>query len=317
MSSELPKTMKAAMISEAGPPDVIHIENVPVPHVSRNHVIIALDYASVGSWDAHQRSGDWGAVKPGTVLGVDGSGTVAAIGEGVDHVRVGERVYSYSYENPNGGYYAEYVSVPGDRVARVPDAVSQEVAGAMPCVALTALSGLEALKVKRGTQVLVFGASGGVGSLAVWLAAVPMEATVTGAAREDAHEYVRRLGALHTIDPKSSEIEGALTRVAPARFDSLLATANGDDLPLLLAHLKNGAPFAFPNGVEPVPSAPGHQAFPYDGEMSRDAFERLNDAIGKHTIPLNVEVFAFDDVVAAHERIDRGHVDGKIVLRIR
>ena len=109
----------------------------------------------------------------------DGSGTIAAVAADVSKFKVGDRVYSYSYGNPPGGFHAEYVSVLADRVAHLPAQLEMPVAGGMPCVALTALAGLEALKVKSGQTVFVFGASGGVGSLAVWLASVA-GATVVG-----------------------------------------------------------------------------------------------------------------------------------------
>src|ERR1700686_3640279 len=128
MTSTLPKMMKAAVIDKAGPPNAIYIKPVPVPHLSRDHVIIALDYASVGIWDTKQRSGAWGALKRGTILGADGSGTVVAISSGVKRLRVGDRVYSYSYGNPQGGFHAEYVSVHADRVERVPKQLNQKVA---------------------------------------------------------------------------------------------------------------------------------------------------------------------------------------------
>src|ERR1700730_4027690 len=149
-ASSFPKMMRAAVIDKAGPPHAIHIRSVPVPRLSRGHVMIALDYASVGSWDAQQRSGAWGRIKRGTILGADGSGTIVAVSANVKRLRVGERVYSYSYGNPHGGFHAEYVSVPADRVERVPKQLDQRVAGAMPCVAVTAHAGLRVLKTKRG-----------------------------------------------------------------------------------------------------------------------------------------------------------------------
>ena len=82
--SELPETMKAAVVEAAGPPKALHIKDVPVPTLSRHHVIIALDYAGLGSWDAAQRSGAWGSVKAGTILGADGSGTIAAVAADVE-----------------------------------------------------------------------------------------------------------------------------------------------------------------------------------------------------------------------------------------
>jgi NADPH:quinone reductase-like Zn-dependent oxidoreductase len=309
--------MKAAVLDGPGPPEAFRIEQVDVPHLTRNHVIIALDYAGVGIWDAQARTGTWSEVKPGTILGVDGSGTVAAVAGGVNGLHVGDRVYSYSYDNPHGGFYAEYVSVPAERAAHVPAHLYQKIAGAIPCVALTAQSGLDELRVTREQTVLVFGASGGVGSLGVWLGSNARGATVVGAARADAHEYVRKLGAAHAVDPHSGEREGVLRRVAPEGFDDALVTANGETLSPFLQHLKPGAPFAFPNGVEPPPKAEGHRGIAYDGAMTRKAFHELNRAIGERAIPLHVEVFALEEVAAAHRRIEQGHVAGKIVLRIR
>jgi NADPH2:quinone reductase len=315
-TSALPETMNAAVVESAGPPTTLHIKNVPVPKLARNHVIIALEYAGLGVWDAAQRSGSYGAVEPGTILGSDGSGTIAAVAADVSKFKVGDRVYSYSYGNPPGGFHAEYVSVLADRVAHLPAQLEMPVAGAVPCVALTALAGLEALKAKSGQTVFVFGASGGVGSLAVWLASVA-GATVVASAQPDAQEYVRSLGAARTINPKSSQRESLMKRIAPEGFDGALVTAAGDTLPAFLAHLKAGKPFAYPNGVEPKPHFSGHSALAFDAEMSHEAFDRLNAAIGSRTIPIRIKVFPLKDVVEAHRRIEHGHVLGKIVLRIR
>ncbi|HMD01420.1 MAG TPA: alcohol dehydrogenase catalytic domain-containing protein, partial [Candidatus Baltobacteraceae bacterium] len=104
MISAIPKTMKAAVLDAAGPPEAMQLRDVPVPHVTHDHVLIALEYAGVGIWDAQQRSGKWGAVKPGTIPGVDGTGTIAAVGSDVTGLRVGDRVYSYSYGQPKGFY---------------------------------------------------------------------------------------------------------------------------------------------------------------------------------------------------------------------
>src|SRR6201996_5222476 len=244
--SSLPEVMKAAVVDKAGPPESIHIAEVPLPALPSNHVLIALEYAGVGIWDAEQRAGSWGSVKPGTILGADGSGTIAAVGSHVTKFHPGDRVYSYSYGNRSGGFYAQYVSVPADRVAPVPAHLQMKIAGAMPCIALTAQSGLETLKAARGQTLLVFGASGGVGSCAVWLAR-EKGTTVIGTARSDAQEYVRTLGAAHTIDPNSTERESVIKRVAKDGFDAALVTANTDALAYFLSHLKPKAPIAFPN----------------------------------------------------------------------
>lgn len=313
--STLPKVMKAAVLDMTGPPEAIHIKEVPVPALAPNHVLIALEYVGVGIWDAEQRSGSWGSVKPGTIMGADGSGTIAAVGSRVTKFHVGDRVYSYSYGNGSGGFYAQYVTVPAERVAPVPANLDMKIAGAMPCIALTAQSGLEALRATRGQTILVFGASGGVGSCAVWLGS-EKGATVVGTARPDAQEYVRSLGAAHAIDPISQERDGVIKRVARNGFDAALVTANSDALAYFFSHLKAKAPIAFPNGVEPKPHCNGHAVSAFDGAMSHEAFEKLNAAIGKRALPLKTQVFSMKDVAAAHHRVEEGHVVGKIVLHI-
>ena len=314
-TATLPKTMHAAVVDAAGGPEAFHTKQVATPTAERDHMIIALEYAGVGSWDAFHRSGAWGKIKPGTVLGVDGSGTIAAVGPGVENFAVGDRVYSYSYKNPTGGYYAEYVSVPADRVARVPGDLKMATAGAMPCVALTALAGLESLHLSKKQTLLVFGASGGVGSMAVWLAHRE-GMTVIGTAQADAQEYVRHLGADHVVDANASQLDAVLNRVAPDGFDGCLVTANSKALPAFISHLKPKAHFAYPNGVEPAPKFPAHAHSTFDGEMSRGAWDRLNGLIGSHSIPLRTEVFSLKEVGDAHRRIEKGHVVGKIVLKI-
>jgi NADPH2:quinone reductase len=304
MTSNLPATMQTAMIDAAGPSEAIQLRSVPIPQLLPGHVIVALDYASVGPWDVKQRSGAWGPIKAGTTLGADGSGTVAAVASDVTRFHVGDRVYSYSYANRQGGFYAEYIGLPADRVEAVPDQLDQKIAGAMPCVALTAHAGLRTLKLQRGQTLLVFGATGGVGSFAVWFAVHDNEVTVIGTARPDAYAYLRALGGTPVDDSSHG-------------FDAILATANGDDLAMFVSRAKPQAPLAYPNGIEPEPKADGHPLLPFDGENMRAAFDGLNRAIGKRTIPLQVEEFPLDRVVDAHRRLEQGHIEGKIVLRIR
>src|SRR5258708_39739268 len=113
----------------------------------------------------------------------------------------------------------------------------RRMGGGMACGALTAQAGLEVLQVKSGQTLSVFGASGGVGSLAVWLAN-GRGATVVGSARPDAQDYVRSLGAAHAMDPNSSERNAILKRVAPEGFDTAMVTASSDALAVFLSHLK-------------------------------------------------------------------------------
>src|SRR5216684_8022880 len=106
----VPRVMRAAAIERFGGPEVLEIHALPVPEIDTREVLIALHTAGVGGWDAEMRGGWWPLGRPRfpLVLGTDGSGTIAKVGSRVRGFKPGERVYSSSFPNPKGGYYAEY-----------------------------------------------------------------------------------------------------------------------------------------------------------------------------------------------------------------
>src|SRR5262249_58561277 len=126
----------------------------------------------------------------------DGSGTIAAVGSRVRRFAPGDAAYAYSFDNPKGGFYAEYVAVAADHVGRPPATLSLKEAGAVPTTGLTALPGVDAvLHVQRGESVVIHGASGGVGSLAVQFAKLRGARVLATASRRDGLAFARRLGA--------------------------------------------------------------------------------------------------------------------------
>src|SRR3989449_3933013 len=123
------------------------------------------------------RDGSWRPWGPNPrfpiVPGTDGAGVVAATGANVRGVRAGDRVWACHYSNPKGGFYAEYVAVDVGSVGRVPEHLTLLEAGAAPTTGLTALQGVDnALHLRRGETILIFGASGGGGDLAGHVAAL-------------------------------------------------------------------------------------------------------------------------------------------------
>ena len=168
----IPKTMKAEVIDRFGPPEeVMHTARIPVPEVGKHDVLIDVRTAGVGVWDPDLCNGELdGGQKFPRVLGEDGSGTVVAAGSGVRRFAIGDRVYAYGFMNPKGGFFAEYTSVPEDEVAKVPDTLSFDEAGALAVDGLTALAGLDIVELKRRQTLMILGASGGVGHIALELA---------------------------------------------------------------------------------------------------------------------------------------------------
>ena len=318
----LPKTMRAAAIDRFGPPEVLTIRELPLPTVETNEVLIALHTAGVGSWDADIRDGWYPEGKPRfpLVLGTDGSGTVAAVGSRIRRFKPGDRVYSYSWNNPKGGFYAEYVAVVADKVGSVPRRLDLRQAGAIATIGLTALQGIDdTLHVKKGETVMIHGASGGVGTLAVQFAKLRGARVFAIASGEDGVALVGRLGAHRAVDGAREDIVTAAHAFAPDGIHALLALAGGDALERCLDALRPGGRCAYPNGVEPEPEKrPGIEIMSYDAAAGVREFERLGRAVedAKLRAPI-AAAYPLEDAAKAHERLAEGHVLGKVVLRIR
>ena len=170
MAPFIPQTMQAAAIDRFGGPEVLQPHVLPVPKPGSKQVLIRLEAAGIGVWDPDVRAGEFEFGKKGfpKILGNDGAGTVVAVGKGVERFGIGDRVYAYGYE---GGFYAQYVVVKEDEAAIVPPNLPTEEAGALGADGVTALVGLEEkLKLRAGESLMIFGASGGIGHLAVQLA---------------------------------------------------------------------------------------------------------------------------------------------------
>jgi NADPH:quinone reductase len=318
----IPKTMRAAAIDRFGGPEVLSIRTLPVPVPDARQVLIAVDTAGVGSWDADMREG-WspsGHTHFPLVLGTDGSGTVVAAGSRIRRLKVGDRVYAYSFDNPKGGFYAEYVAVLAGRAAHIPEGLNLCGAGATPTTGLTALQGVDdALHIKRGESVIIHGAAGGVGTLAVQFAKLRGARLLATASGEDGLALVRRLGADLTVDGRQGDIEAAARSFAPNGVDAVLALAGGPALTRCLDALQRGGRLAYPNGVEPEPrKRHGIEIISYDAAAGVREFQRLGRAVEEAKLQVPIAgVYPLADAAKAHERLAAGHVLGKIVLRVR
>jgi NADPH:quinone reductase-like Zn-dependent oxidoreductase len=318
----IPHTMLAAAIDRFGGPEVLTIHALPLPPVGPREVLIALDTAGVGPWDLKIREGAFLPRKPHfpLVLGVDGAGVVMKVGVRVRRLKIGDWVYSYSWANPKGGFYAEYVVVPADKVGRTPKRLDLEHAGAIATTGLTALQGIDDhLRVQRGEFVIIHGGSGGVGTLAIQFAKLRRAKVLATVSGIDGLELVREMGADLAVDSRHEDVADAARSFAPNGIDAVLALAGGDELEDALGAVRRGGRLAYPNGVEPVPAKRrGIKFIPYDGLSGIGEFERLNKAVtaARLKVPIS-ERFPLAGAAKAHEHLAAGHVLGKTVLRIR
>jgi NADPH2:quinone reductase len=317
-----PATMRAAAIDRNGGPEVLTLHELPTPRPGADEVLIALDSAGVGPWDidVREKLAYWKSGNFPLVLGVDGAGTIAAVGADVRGFKVGDPVYAYAWDNPQGGFYAEYVALPAKEVAHVPPGTTLKDAGGMPVSALTALQGIDdALHIKAGETLIIHGASGAVGSLALQFARLRGARVLATASGEDGVSFVRRLGANAAVDGRHGDIRAAAREFAPGGVDAVLALAGGEALETCIDALRPGGRVAFPSGVRPEPKArPRLAIVKYDALTGTAEYARLNEAIqaAKLEVPIAAE-FPLAEAAAAQQRMAAGHVLGKIVLRIR
>src|ERR1044072_7333931 len=206
------QTMRAVALDKFGGPDTLQIQNLPVPQIEPNEVLIRVEAAGVGAWDPYEREGQFveiTGVKPNFpyVLGTDGAGTIAAVGKDVDRFKEGDRVYAAELANPKGGFYAQYAAVKADNVSLIPGNLSVEQAAVLPTDALSALTGLEKLLgLKGGESVMVFAASGGIGHLALQLAKRLGAKVFAIASGEDGGKLAKKLGADKADDGRSDNV---------------------------------------------------------------------------------------------------------------
>ncbi len=318
----LPENMQALTIDGYGSVEVLNPRTLPVPALAPDEVLIAVHTAGVGPWDVDLRAGKYPSDTDRfpMILGSDGSGTVAAIGAAVRTLHVGQAVYSYSWANPKGGFYAQYAAVVATRVAPIPRNVTIKQAGALAVSGLTAVQGIDdALHIHKGQLLIIHGAQGGVGTIALQLAKLRGARVLATASGADGLALVRRLGADVVVDGRSEDVAAAAKRFAPHGADALLALASGPALDQLSASLRDGGLLAYPSGVKSVPKADGRiKVILYDAVPGVAEFTRLNRALEsiKLDVPIAAE-FALADVRKAHERVAAGHLLGKVVLAVQ
>jgi NADPH:quinone reductase-like Zn-dependent oxidoreductase len=200
--------MKAIVQDRYGPPGVLELQDVAKPAPRDNEVLVRVHAAAVNALDWHYMRGDpyvarvsIGLRRPKVrIRGRDFAGRVEAVGEGVDRFRPGDEVFGEA-----DGAFAEYVSAPDDAVEPKPTNLTLEQAAAVPLAANTALMGLrDVAHVAPGQQVLINGASGGVGTFAVQIAK-SLGAEVTGVCSARNADLVRSIGADHVVDYASED----------------------------------------------------------------------------------------------------------------
>ncbi|HEY6346795.1 MAG TPA: NADP-dependent oxidoreductase [Bryobacteraceae bacterium] len=321
MENKSHQTMRAVAIDEFGGIEKIKPRKLPVPEVATDEILVRVDTAGVGVWDPFEREGGFAkefGMKANFpyVLGTDGAGTVEAVGDEVHNLKRGDRVYGINLMSPKGGFYAEYTAVKANNAAKIPRALSTREAGVLAVDGVTALNGLDKmLGLKAGESILILGASGGIGHLAVQLAKRMKARVLAVASGQDGVEFVKRLGADKVIDGHHEDILKAAREFAPKGLDAALLMAGGKAAEQAIAALREGGRAAYPNGVEDVPQArDGVKVVSYNGEPDPRAFAKLNELIDDGRFEVHIaRTFKLEDAAAAQQAL-KDHYLGKLAL---
>ncbi len=220
--------MKAIVRETYGPPDVLHLEEVPLPTLRDGDVLVRVHAASANAGDWHLLRGTplpfrlvaGLRIPKFKIIGTDVAGHVEAVGRNVTQVRPGDEVFG-ELSRCGFGAYAEFAAAPEKALALKPANLSFEEAATLPTAGCTALQGLRKGRIQRAQRVLLNGASGGVGTFAVQIAkSFGTEVTAVCSTRNV--DMVRSIGADHVIDYTKDDFA-----THGQRYDLILAT-NGD-----------------------------------------------------------------------------------------
>lgn len=315
--------MKAVLYDRFGGPEVLYVGQVPRPEPAPGEVLVRVRAFTVNGGELLARSGRARLITGSTFpqrTGIDFTGEIAALGSGTDHFSVGDRVWGIVGRTPKGSA-AEYVTAPADRVGRVPDGLDLVEAAALP-VGTTAVTALrDKARLRPGERLLVRGAAGGVGNVAVQLGRA-RGAEVTGLARAANLGFVRELGALEAVDHRTVNLADL------GRFDVVLDTV-GTELPAYRALLRPGGRMVTIT-VDPtrIAATVGYLAAStvlhgrgrvraFSGNPRRPLF----DDIARHVTdgalrPAVDTVFPLEETAAAHRALEAGGVRGKFVVQV-
>ncbi|MEH3114850.1 NADP-dependent oxidoreductase [Pedobacter terrae] len=308
--------MKAVRIHEFGGPDVLSIDEIPVPQPASDEVLIKVHATSVNPVDWKIRQGDRKDKFPSKLpltLGWDVSGTVEEVGEKISAFKKGDEVYGRPNPTQNGAY-AEYIVVKANIISIKPTSIGHTEAAAVPLAGLTAWQGLfDHGLLKAGQKVLIHAAAGGVGTYAVQFAKWK-GAYVIGTASANNADFLKRLGADEVIDYKMEDFESVLNDV-----DLVLDTIGKETQLKSLNILKEGGRVVTTLMPEFVAEAKAKKVH-LIGFMAQSIPAQLTE-IGSlidsgKVKPVIDKVLPFTSAKQAQIESEQGHTRGKIVLQV-
>ena len=313
------ETMRAIVQHSFGPPEVLEMEERPLPEPWATEVRVRVEAAGVNPVDWKTRAGLGAAARSGLPLtvGWDVAGVVDAVGPGVTRFAVGDPVFGMPWFPRQAAAYAEFVTAPSRHFARRPDGLSAVEAGGLPLAGLTAWQCLvDIAEVKPGQRVLVHAGAGGVGHLAVQIAKA-RGAHVIATASAAKHDLLAELGVDEPVDYRSRQFEEVLEPV-----DVVYDLIGGDVAVRSLQVLQpDGIMISLPSAAAGAAVEAGRaRGLRTTGmlvEPDGDGLQELAALVDTGAVRVRVaETFPLDRAADAHRLGEQGRTAGKIVLTI-
>lgn len=304
--------MKAVVYKKYGPPNVLKLVDIKKPTPKDDEILVRIHAATVTSGDVRLRASDFpplfwlpariifGLFKPNKkILGHELAGTVEAVGHNVTKFKVGDSVFGTT-TMLNTGSYAEYICLPQEWKNGVveikPKNLSFQEAAALPVGAMTAMYLLEKAHLKKGQKVLVYGASGSVGSYAVQI--INQQAsTVTAVCSGKNFDMVKSLGAEIVIDYKKDDYSES-----EEQFDIVFDAVGKTTQSKAKKVLKNGGAFVSVNMMT---------------KETKNHLTLIKELAEKEQLkPFIDKYFDLEEIVNAHEYVDQGRKRGNVVIEV-
>lgn len=311
--------MKAAYYDEFGGPKGVKTGELDLAELKEGEVLVKIKAAGVNPVDAVITKGYYKDMMPHSfpiIPGWDLAGAIEKRGHAARRFEEGDEVYAYARRpEVKWGTFAEYIVIPESYLARRPNSISMEEAAAIPLAGLTAYQALYvAGDLSAGQKLLILGSSGGVGSFGIQLAKA-RGAEVIGVASNKNHDYMRSLGADHTIDYHDRDIGEAVKDIYPEGVDLIFDCTSGESLQQSLKSLKDsGKLVSILNQGEDLDKKIDFEfVFVEPNAKQLDHLAKLVDD-GKLKVEIS-RTYSLDESAKALEQIQSLHTTGKIVIK--
>ncbi|HEY1167247.1 MAG TPA: NADP-dependent oxidoreductase [Chitinophaga sp.] len=315
--------MKAVAISAFR--DTPAIMDLPKPQPRPGTLLIRVSAAGMNPFDWKMIDGILDGHMPHQfpmIIGVDGAGVVDAVGEGVTRFKPGDKIFGQFIHSPIGeGSYAEYAIVPEKAaISHAPSSIPLETAAAVPTSGMTAQQLLEHAGLQKGQTLLIVGATGGVGSYAVQMAAAAGLNVIATAGSTAAAARIQALGATAVIDYKKAAIAEQVKAAYPNGIDGLIdLMSNKEDFNAHIALVKEGGPafttaFVADDDALKARHLKGGNFETKSTPASLDKLTALIDT-GKLKVPVET-IISLEEVPAALAQSRQGRGKGKTVIKI-